>query len=395
MSERDPADYQPRLTWWGHLWRLLAATALGGVVWTELFVWQWQHDRAWFAIDLALGLVSLVVMHYRRRWPVQVVLLTVVLGFFSASSAGAATVALASLATRRRWREILPVTLASIVQASAFETYNPTSNDPFLLSSTATVLIIGVTVAFGMYIGSRRELLATLRERAESAEAEQALRIAQARTGERGRIAREMHDVLAHRISLVAMHAGALAYRTDLSPEEVRDASGVIQDNAHQALADLREVLGLLRDPTGDAPSRPQPTWCDLPALVEEAKAAGTNVVYTDEIAPKEGERDAGAGLPEHLGRTVYRIVQEGLTNARKHAPDTAVHVSVAGDRADGVLIEVRNPLRVGDRRTIAPPSGLGLVGLSERAALSGGTLQHEISDGHEFVLTARLPWAP
>ena len=104
------------------------------------------------------------------------------------------------------------------------------------------------STAVGLYIGARRELIATLRDRADRAEREQAMRVAQARTNERARIAREMHDVLAHRISLVAMHAGALGYRTDLSRDETKRAADVISQNAHQALVDLREILGVLRD---------------------------------------------------------------------------------------------------------------------------------------------------
>ncbi len=107
-----------------------------------------------------------------------------------------------------------------------------------------------------MYIGSRRELLATLRERANTSEAVQAARVAQARAAERAQIAREMHDVLAHRISLVTMHAGALTYRTDLDADQMRATAEVIQENSHQAMVELREVLGLLRDGPGDsAPS--------------------------------------------------------------------------------------------------------------------------------------------
>jgi len=126
-----------------------------------------------------------------------------------------------------------------------------------------------------------------------------------------------MHDVLAHRISLVAMHAGALSYRGDLSREETQLAAGVIQDGAHQALSDLREVLGVLRDPTGDhdgSPQRPQPTLHDVPALVAEAVDGGMRVQLDDELPPE-------ADVPAATGRTIYRMVQEALTNARKHAP--------------------------------------------------------------------------
>ena len=130
-------------------------------------------------------------------------------------------------------------------------------------------------LAWGMYIGSRRELLWTLRHRAERAEAEQELRAAQSRSNERERIAREMHDVLAHRISQISMHAGALAFREDLTADEMRDSAGVIQAKAHEALTDLRGVLGVLRDGPASSPHAPLPTYADLPALVEEARGSG------------------------------------------------------------------------------------------------------------------------
>ena len=114
-------------------------------------------------------------------------------------------------------------------------------------------------MATGYYIGARRELLAFWRERAETAEREHALAAERARAAERTRIAREMHDVLAHRISLVALHAGALTYRSDLDREETAAAAAVIQDNAHLALGELRQVLGVLRAGETAAPSRRSP----------------------------------------------------------------------------------------------------------------------------------------
>ena len=235
-----------------------------------------------------------------------------------------------------------------------------------------------------MYIGSRRELLASLRERAETAESEQAARLAQARTAERTRIAREMHDVLAHRISMVTMHAGALSYRDDLTPEQVRETAGIIQENSHQALAELRQVLGVLREGPGDAdPERPQPSAVDLPALLEDARESGMNV--SGDLGPVDS-------IPDLLGRTAYRVVQEGLTNARKHAPDTLVSVALSGGPGDGLTIEVRNPLRIGSPLDV-PDSGLGLVGLAERAALAGGRLHHGVTADREFALTVWLPW--
>jgi signal transduction histidine kinase len=378
------ADYEPQLTVWSHVWRYTLVLAIAGAAWGELAVWQWKNDRAWFAVDLALGLVTLTLVYWRRRWPVTVALLTNAVTIVSASAGGPATLALVSLATRRRWSEIIPVSILTLVVGFAFVRINPVDDEPWQVTIPIIVALVAVTVGWGMYIGSRRELLATLRERAETAESEQAARLAQARTAERTRIAREMHDVLAHRISMVTMHAGALSYRDDLTPEQVRETAGIIQENSHQALTELRQVLGVLREDPGDAePERPQPSAVDLPGLVEEARAAGMKV--DDRL----GSVDT---IPDPLGRAAYRVVQEGLTNARKHAPDTLVTVELSGGPGDGLTITLRNPIRIGAPLDV-PDSGLGLVGLSERAALVGGRLQHGVTSDREFKLTVWLPW--
>jgi signal transduction histidine kinase len=381
----QPADYQPRLTVWSHAWRFVAVLAISGTAWFELVEWQWNHDRAWFAIDLALGIAGLVLVAWRRRYPVTVALVLNLVSAVSASMAGPATLALVSLATRRQLREIIPVGLASLGASIVLVTIDPMSkDDPFVLTTSLVVAIIAITVGWGMYIGSRRELLASLRERAETTESEQAARLAQARTAERTRIAREMHDVLAHRISMVTMHAGALSYCDDLTPEQVRETAGIIQENSHQALTELRQVLGVLREDAGDAaPERPQPSAKDLTALIEDARASGMNVV--SELGPV-------TEVPDLLGRTAFRVVQEGLTNARKHAPDTLVAVQLSGGPEDGLTIEVRNPLRIGSPLDV-PSSGLGLVGLAERTALVGGRLRHGVTADHEFRLNVWLPW--
>jgi signal transduction histidine kinase len=251
------------------------------------------------------------------------------------------------------------------------------------------VVIVAVTVAvlgWGAYMGSRRELIWTFRNRAERAEAEQELRAAQARANERARIAREMHDVLAHRISQVSMHAGALAFRTDLDADQMRASATIIQDTAHEALADLRSVLGVLRDPESGRPLEPpQPTYADLASLVESVRAAGLQVIYRDELGATAAE------LPEVIGRTVYRIVQEGMTNAARHAPGCTLEIAVHGSPEEGVTVELRNPLGV--RTGSTPGAGLGLVGLTERTELRGGRLEGRREEG-SWVLRGWIPWA-
>lgn len=379
------ADYQPELSWWSHVWRYVLMLAISAAAWFEVAYWQWDNHRWWFWTDLGVGVLSYVLVAWRRSFPVPVAVITNAMSFVSWSSAGPATLALVSMATRRRWREIIPVGILSLSAGLLLESYNPVNDDAYAFTIPFIVAIIAVTVGWGMYIGSRRELLATLRERANISEAAQAARVEQARTAERAQIAREMHDVLAHRISLVTMHAGALTYRKDLDADQMRATAEVIQDNAHQAMVELREVLGLLREGPGDAaPELPQPSACDLPALLDEARQAGMHV---------ESDLVELDSIPESLGRTVYRVIQEGLTNARKHAPNTLVSVRLTGGPGEGLTAEVCNLLPVGSRSMTRPESGLGLIGLAERTALAGGRLTHQVTSDHEFVLTAWIPW--
>ena len=140
------------------------------------------------------------------------------------------------------------------------------------------------------------------------------------------------------------------------------------------------------RDPdSASRSSRPQPTYRDLAPLVEEVRSAGLRVSYDDRLG------DAADELPDSVGRTVYRIVQEGMTNAVRHAPGTALRIVVRGSRDEGVSVELRNPLSL--RPASTPGAGLGLVGLSERAQLRGGRLEGRREDD-VWVLRGWIPWA-
>jgi signal transduction histidine kinase len=242
-------------------------------------------------------------------------------------------------------------------------------------------------MAWGMFVRARRQLVLSLRDRAEQAEAEQELRVQQARQVERTRIAREMHDVLAHRISLLSLHAGALEFRPDAPPDEVAKAAGVIRSSAHQALHDLREVIGVLREDQADeAPVPPQPTLGDLPALVDESRQAGMRVRLHDGVRRPDEP-------PASVGRSAYRVAQEALTNARKHAPGVTVDVTVEGGPGVGLTVEVRNPAPVGAAASGIPGAGTGLVGLTERVQLAGGKLAHGRTGDGAFRVRAWLPW--
>ncbi len=379
-----PEDYQPRLTWWSHTWRTTAMLGLSVFVWFSV---AGNQSDEMFLIDIAVGLPALVLVYFRRRWPVVVAVLTALAGSVSSLAAGPATLALVSLATRRKWAEVVPVTVVNLAGALTFTQVQPmTDTEPAWVTWSTNIVVISAVTAWGMYIGSRRELLWTLRNRAERAEAEQELRVRQARTNEQARIAREMHDVLAHRISQISMHAGALSFREDLTAEQMRESAGVIREKAHEALTDLRGVLGVLRDDGTGRVEAPQPTYADLPALVAEAEAGGLNVSFADELETPE------APVPDVVGRTLYRIVQEGITNVRKHAPGSRLSIRVGGSPEDGVDIELRNPVGFGP--PAVPGSGLGLIGLAERAQLAGGRLTHR-REGDTFLLHAWIPWTP
>jgi signal transduction histidine kinase len=383
----DAADfYNPPLTWWGHVWRTTASFLISGLAWGDIAVHQWHRNPGLAWLDLAGGVLATVLMFYRRRWPFQVALLVALLGFVSVSSAGPAVITLISLATRRRYVGIAVVGVSGIVAGQVFSAYEPDPNGGGpLLTFTFSVLVTVALSVLGLYLGSRRELLWTLRLRAAQAESEQELRVDQARSAERERIAREMHDVLAHRISLVTMHAGALAYRTDLPPEQIRETAQIIQAKAHEALADLRQVLGVLRSPDGIG-DRPQPTYGDLETLVAEATAGGMVIDFASSLP-------YGLQPPDQVGRTAYRVVQEALTNARKHAVGAHVAVTINGAREDGLTVAVRNANRVGALgMPVTPGSGLGLIGLRERAELAGGSLTVVRTDD-AFTLRCWLPW--
>lgn len=368
------------------MWRYGFAIICGVSFWTATFsdAGDWTF-RPFLTVDLLIGIVSIVALRWRRRHPLAVALLVCAIGGVAAAASGAVVVAAVSLATRRKWREIVPVAVVNVIASIVYFEIQPGPAE-MPLSLLFTAVFVSAIIATGMYVGARRELLATLSERADRAEREQGLRVQQAQVTERARIAREMHDALAHRLSLVALHAGALEYCQRLTDAEVAASAAITRQSAHRALADLHEILGVLRTlETDTPPERPQPTLVDLPALIQEAVGAGTKVRLHNRI-------DNLAGAPDTIGRGAYRMIQESLTNARKHAPDTAVDVTLSGRPGGQLQLEVRNPLRLGAAVSATPGSGLGLLGLTERAELMGGRLEHVSSNG-DFVVRAWLPW--
>jgi signal transduction histidine kinase len=357
-------------------------------------------------VEMAAGTAGCLALFWRHRVPVTLTLALTALGVVSVTGGFAGPVALFTVAVRRRAITAIVTGVVALAAVPAAHLVPDAPPVPLWPDVAFAVGLNGGVIGWGMFVRARRQLVQSLRERADRAEAEQHVRAEQARRAERTRIAREMHDVLAHRISLVSLHAGALEVRTDARPEEVATAAGVIRANAHQALQELRQVIGVLHegdvgcdapDPTAHAgthadadapPERPQPGLDDLGGLIASARDAGTRVTYTTTVK--------ASPVPAGLGRAVYRLVQEGLTNARKHAPGTPVDVLVSGRRGHELRVRVSNPMPLPGRRSDVPGARVGLVGLGERVSLAGGRLEHGADPGTgTFRLEAWLPWTP
>jgi signal transduction histidine kinase len=383
------SDIAPRLGVWQQAWRLLAAGALGVPFWfstAAVLPRGCATDTcSWFVTgDPLVALGCLAVLLLRRRFPLAVALTVVIASTTSALATGAALLALCSISTRRRPAEIGVVALAHVTASQFAAGIYPVEPPPasIWLQLALPVLSAGIAAALGVAIGARRVEVRFLRDRAESAEREQSARAAQARALERNRIAREMHDVLAHRISLVAIQAGVLDHRADLTADENRMLVRGIADGSHQALEELRDVLGVLRaDP--DRPEPPQPSLDRIPELVADARTSGLVVTLTTTVTGKPSDA---------VGRTCYRIVQEILTNAAKHAPGAHVHVILKGTAGDELHVSVLNSPAT-QATTRPPTSGFGLLGLTERIALAGGELDHHPTPDNGYLLTAQLPW--
>nr|WP_296068619.1 histidine kinase [uncultured Actinoplanes sp.] len=349
---------------------------------------QWAGTPEWLIwLDFAAGTLAAAGLWWRRtRWLPLLAAFGVALALFTVAGAVSGQIILFTVAVHRGLPTLASYAAVTLGADAAFIAVRPDPTESYLESFSWSVVFVALTCLCGMVVRARRQLVVSLRDRAERAEAEQQLRAEQARSLERTRIAREMHDVLAHRISLLSIHAGALEVKKSATQDELTAAAGVIRASAHQALQDLRQVIGVLREdgPPG-VPEPPQPTLGELPALADESRSAGVKVRLDVGIEP--------AAVPDGTGRTAYRIVQEGLTNARKHAPGAAVSVAVAGAAGDGLTIDIRNPWPIAAAPTPIPGAGTGLVGLAERATLAGGRLKHGRTPQNEFALSAWLPW--
>ncbi|WP_234440524.1 sensor histidine kinase [Streptomyces rimosus] len=433
---------------------------------------------------LLLGLVVGPVLLLRRRWPVAVVLVSIAV---TPTQMGAllSIVGLYSLAVSDVPRRVLGLlagmSVIGTLVSSFFSLRQDLLNEPGFQPPTWFVLVMSVAVGlivtappvlWGLYVGARRRLVESLRERADGLERELSLladraeeRAEWARNEERTRIAREMHDVVAHRVSLMVVHAAALQAVALKDPEKASRNAGLVGDMGRQALTELREMLGVLRTGEGAA-GRPSAPVSDEPerlvAVASKAKAkaradgAGTAVADAGAAGPAEpgGARGAGArsgaraaeagaggrvrggaavvtaepeggegpslaelgdlvgqsraagmavelsvdgvaaedGYPSGAEQTVYRVVQEALTNVHKHAPGARVRVRLA-HREGEVAVQVENGPSAGGAVDVGLPSGgNGLVGMRERVAGLGGVFVSGPTEAGGFRVSAVLP---
>ena len=340
-------------------------------------------DPGLVAMLLGPGLVAMLLLVWLRRAPIPVAASLAGLWLLSPAVLGPAMAAQAHIARHRRGIDAIAVACVLVAAKSVLMLRDSPNNSAtrieVFISATGVIIALLVGLLGRSTTDANQQRAAAQAARQDAWEAQ----LNEARLLERERIAREMHDVVAHRISLIALHAGALAHHMRSDEGEAGDLARAIQSNAQSSLDELRTMLARLRG-TAAPPEPPQPTLSGLDALLADTRSAGQQVAVELDGDPAE--------VPDRVSRHAYRIVQEGLTNARKHAPGSPVALSLR-TTTDRLQVVVRN--RLAD---LAHPdrsgSGLGLVGIAERIDLLGGDLSQGI-EGREFILEATLPYTP
>jgi signal transduction histidine kinase len=351
-----------------------------------------RHDH----LTAALNLVVTLPLAVRRRWPLAAFVVQVA-GVFAASSMltvlslVALLIGAASMAGTAR-RPVLALGILTVVAAALGVSF--AESTPGIPSSLAPfVLLLPVGLA-GITLRAARLRAEAYQQRAEALAREQDQATTAAVAKERARIARELHDVVSHHVSVMTIQAGAAAKVLDSNPNLARGAMVAVESSGRETMAELRQLLGVL-SPSADEggatrpvavlddgePLEPQPGLAQIPGLVESVRAAGQPV--------RVGVPD-GLELPVAIGLAAYRVVQEALTNALRYAPGARTSVTVEVDGAE-LVVNVSNE---------APRSpsldgtgaGTGLVGLAERVRLYGGTLAARPMVGGGFVVHARMP---
>lgn len=363
----------------------LVAAGLAAYYLLPLFTrWNTGRPLGWDIAALLVlpAVVAAAALPCRYSHPTGTVLVQAVCWALSPAVIGPAVVAQAHCASRHGRRDLAVVTgLALLAGKGAQLALYPGRFWSSASTVEAVVAVAGITVAtlVGLLDRSRREAESSRVRAEEARRTSENARIEAARLAERERLAREMHDVVAHRISLIAMQAGAMRHRRDLPVEQLRETADLIVSNAQASLDELRVVLTTLRGSQA-SPEPPQPTLADLDDLIGDARAGGQSISLCGDASMSH--------VPQQVSRHAYRILQEALTNARKHAPGAPVSVRVA-TVGNALEVEVRNP--ISDLAPPNPGAGLGLVGIAERVAILHGNFVYHLENGG-FRLLASLP---
>ncbi|MET9952153.1 histidine kinase [Streptomyces sp. NPDC006339] len=396
-------------------------------------------------VGVLFGLVVGSVLLVRRRWPITVVLVSIavtpaemgylmgIVGLYSLAASEVPrryTAALAGMSTVAVYVVTVVRMRQDVAQADAGQPdFDPSGWYVPVVSIFMTLGLNAPPVLFGLYIGARRRLMESLRERADSLEQELSLladraeqRAQWARQEERTRIAREMHDVVAHRVSLMVVHAAALQAVALKDPQKAVRNAALVGDMGRQALTELREMLGVLREEvpspsaTSAPPGSPPPSAPSGPSAAVPLAAVGRAAAAAAEAAAAEGgpcldalealvEQSRQAGVVVELvvtgerrrygaevEQTAYRVVQEALTNVHKHAAGAEVVVRLAHREAE-VAMQVENgPSAAGVADADLPSGGNGLVGMRERVSRLGGVFVSGPTDAGGFRVSAVLP---
>ncbi|MEV0258662.1 histidine kinase [Streptomyces sp. NPDC050732] len=420
--------------WWWERWRGAALDAGLGV----LSAAECGAEGVAFARDaglpvpvgIAFGVLAGAALLIRRRWPVAVVLISIAI---TPAQMGVllTVVGLYTLAASELPRRITGALagmsmagtlIVALVRANQDMAEGSPSIGSEFIPFFAVTAAIGVTappVLLGLYVGARRRLVEGMRERADSLERELQLlaeraeeRAEWARNEERTRIAREMHDVVAHRVSLMVVHAAALQAVARKDPEKAVRNAALVGDMGRQALTELRQMLGVLRTGDGTKSAKPVeplplaavgfaaaaaasravdedgPCLAELDELVGQSRAAGMAVDLSVHGEPRDCSAD--------VEQTAYRVVQEALTNVHKHAAGAKTYVRLAYRGAE-IAMQVENeppPEPDGTADARLPSGGNGLVGMKERVTGLGGVFVSGPTDGGGFRVSAVLPAA-
>jgi signal transduction histidine kinase len=374
---------------WLRRHRIFVDSILAGVVW--LIALAPMLRTPWPQVPITTLLAGAVVM--RRRAPAATFIVAAAAGLWAlaANAASGADVALLVLlytvaAYRPRRLSILALLVCLVGGAAAMAFWSPEPvGGPLFDQIVGGAVLFGGTSLLAWVLGDsmryRRGYYAALEDRAARLEAERDAQAKVAAAAERARIARELHDVIAHHVSVMVVQADGARYALRTDPKTTENALAAISGTGRQALTEMRRLLGVLRTAGDQAALAPVPGLGELRELLDQARAAGLAVTYTLSGTPRE--------LPEGAELAAYRVVQESLTNTRKHAGLAASAAVTLRYEPDGLVLEVTDD---GIATATGDSGGHGLAGMRERIAMYGGTVEAGPQPDGGFRVLARLP---